>query len=250
MACVWRVAKEGRRGMKTRSEGGEEQQKQKKKGQGIDRLFYPVTRMLCAMPCTPCTATTHIFGLDGWTHSDRGNARWSLSVGQLQACPTPPTCASAASQISIPGSEAHSPLRFLPSFSFPPPLMLLHYATRVARVRQLLLTPTLPLPRRPFFFSTTAHHFRSLQEDRSKFSGSLITPTEDTQSESDSESTLTNQTVTPVSVSFTVSPPPTFAFLKPTPVVLLTAPFGGNWYVTIQWAQQQHRRLRQTSASF
>ncbi|KAF9343269.1 hypothetical protein BGX34_006990, partial [Mortierella sp. NVP85] len=46
---------------------------------------------------------------------------------------------------------------------------------------------------------------------------------------------LTNQTVTPVSVSFTVSPPPTFAFLKPTPVVLLTAPFGGNWCFRDTW---------------
>ncbi|KAF9974401.1 hypothetical protein BGZ73_002199 [Actinomortierella ambigua] len=36
-------------------------------------------------------------------------------------------------------------------------------------------------------------------------------------------------------VSCTVSPPATEAFLKPTPVVLLTGPFGGNWCFRDTW---------------
>ncbi|KAG0084477.1 hypothetical protein BGZ92_009846 [Podila epicladia] len=39
----------------------------------------------------------------------------------------------------------------------------------------------------------------------------------------------------PESVACTVSPPDTYAFLKPTPVVLLTGPFGGNWCYRDTW---------------
>ncbi|KAG0024004.1 hypothetical protein BGZ82_010599 [Podila clonocystis] len=39
----------------------------------------------------------------------------------------------------------------------------------------------------------------------------------------------------PESVACTVSPPETYAFLKPTPVVLLTGPFGGNWCYRDTW---------------
>jgi hypothetical protein len=47
------------------------------------------------------------------------------------------------------------------------------------------------------------------------------------------EPTSTNLSNPPSSVSCTISPPSTYAFLKPTPVVLLTGPFGGNWYPII-----------------
>ncbi|KAI1320603.1 hypothetical protein EDD11_000125 [Mortierella claussenii] len=39
----------------------------------------------------------------------------------------------------------------------------------------------------------------------------------------------------PESIACTVSPPSTYAFLKPTPVVLLTGPFGGNWCFRDTW---------------
>lgn len=117
-------------------------------------------------------------------------------------------------------------------------LMLPRFAPRLLSHSQILRpVPLGALPRYPVFFSTTARRFNAgspgQDNSRTRFPEAVVAPTDDTESES--ESTLSNQIVTPVSVSFTVSPPPTISFLKPAPVVLLTGPFGGNWYVSNQW---------------
>ncbi|KAG0273373.1 hypothetical protein BGZ95_010806, partial [Linnemannia exigua] len=96
-----------------------------------------------------------------------------------------------------------------------------------------------PFPRRPVFFSSTA---------RSCYSTASTTPPSDLAPGTDAsgantaqpvseEPTPTNLTNPPDSVSCTVSPPPTYAFLKPTPVVLLTGPFGGNWCFRETWQE-------------
>ncbi|KAF9957317.1 hypothetical protein BGZ70_009545 [Mortierella alpina] len=51
----------------------------------------------------------------------------------------------------------------------------------------------------------------------------------------ESEPVPTNLDNPPEAVACTVSPPTTYAFLKPTPVVLLTGPFGGNWCFRDTW---------------
>ncbi|KAF9987706.1 hypothetical protein BGZ75_000233 [Mortierella antarctica] len=51
----------------------------------------------------------------------------------------------------------------------------------------------------------------------------------------ESEPIPTNLDNPPEAIACTVSPPTTYAFLKPTPVVLLTGPFGGNWCFRETW---------------
>ncbi|KAF9916140.1 hypothetical protein BX616_004522 [Lobosporangium transversale] len=95
-------------------------------------------------------------------------------------------------------------------------------------------------PRHPVFFSTTAKHWSStppLTPPLQKESTDNSTQnTSQLQSKLEYPSpTPTNLDNPPESVSCTVSPPSTYAFLKPTPVVLLTGPFGGNWCFRDTW---------------
>ncbi|KAG0328213.1 hypothetical protein BGZ99_005879 [Dissophora globulifera] len=92
-------------------------------------------------------------------------------------------------------------------------------------------------PRHPAFFSTTARHANTPPPTPLGSDAPKVTDMELAQeSESESASTLTiNLDNPPESISCTVSPPETYAFLKPTPVVLLTAPFGGNWCFRDTW---------------
>ncbi|KAF9310638.1 hypothetical protein BGZ91_007043 [Linnemannia elongata] len=126
--------------------------------------------------------------------------------------------------------------------------MLQQLAPRLSsQARLLLRNPTVasasasPFPRRPVFFSSTA---------RSWYSSSTTTSTPPSDTEAPAATTTASQTVhqepeptptnlsnPPSSVSCTISPPSTYAFLKPTPVVLLTGPFGGNWCFRETWQE-------------
>ncbi|KAF9207023.1 hypothetical protein BGZ49_001359 [Haplosporangium sp. Z 27] len=96
--------------------------------------------------------------------------------------------------------------RFVPSLS--------------TQARHTLLKPSI-FPCQPRFFSATARRFNNISTE--------TTADENT----DEEPTPTNLDSHPKSISCTVSPPPTYAFLKPTPVVLLTGPFGDTWQATL-----------------
>ncbi|KAF9431660.1 hypothetical protein BGZ76_011861 [Entomortierella beljakovae] len=104
---------------------------------------------------------------------------------------------------------------------------MLQYAPRLtAQIRQKFLKPIV-FPRRPLFFSTTARHFTN---------GHDSTITGNTANEEvDEKPTPTDLESHPDSISCVVTPPETYAFLKPTPVVLLTGPFGGNWCYRDTW---------------
>lgn len=100
-----------------------------------------------------------------------------------------------------------------------------------AHARSLGLSPNLitrsvytPFPRRPAFFSTTCMRMNSTTTTTS--TSSTSSPDNETNDAPPAPSNLDSH---PESVACTVSPPDTYAFLKPTPVVLLTGPFGGNW---------------------
>ncbi|KAF9576915.1 hypothetical protein EC968_000040 [Mortierella alpina] len=128
--------------------------------------------------------------------------------------------------------------------------MLQQFVPRVsAEARLFLLRGTSPflgaLPRRPAFFSTTARR-RNADIPPPERSGTAATGAaaattaksaaaapEATAAES--EPVSTNLDNPPEAVACTVSPPTTYAFLKPTPVVLLTGPFGGNWCFRDTW---------------
>ncbi|KAF8935042.1 hypothetical protein BGZ47_010099 [Haplosporangium gracile] len=127
--------------------------------------------------------------------------------------------------------------------------MLQQFAPRLsAQARPFLRNATVasasasPFSRRPVFFSSTARSWYS------SFSTTATTPPSDSQTPpatttafhsvtEESEPTPTNLNNPPSSVSCTISPPPTYAFLKPTPVVLLTGPFGGNWCFRETWQE-------------
>ncbi|KAF9960335.1 hypothetical protein BGZ72_007276 [Mortierella alpina] len=101
------------------------------------------------------------------------------------------------------------------------------------------------LPRRPAFFSTTARRGYSdiPPAERSGTAAAAAAATTVAKSSvaasgaagAESEPMPTNLDNPPEAVACTVSPPTTYAFLKPTPVVLLTGPFGGNWCFRDTW---------------
>ncbi|KAG9323612.1 hypothetical protein KVV02_006901 [Mortierella alpina] len=113
----------------------------------------------------------------------------------------------------------------------------------------LLLRGTSPflgaLPRRPAFFSTTARRCNpdmppAERSGTAATAAAATTIAKSTAAASEaagaeSEPIPTNLDNPPEAVASTVSPPTTYAFLKPTPVVLLTGPFGGNWCFRETW---------------
>ncbi|KAF8926799.1 hypothetical protein BGZ58_010903 [Dissophora ornata] len=115
-----------------------------------------------------------------------------------------------------------------------------------AHARQLLRSSSQAgnaFPRNPVFFSTTARQFSntppltqgsdSTTTPIQPTAETVVEPTENT--EQAPTPTPTNLGNLPESITCTVSPPSTYAFLKPTPVVLLTGPFGGNWCFRDTW---------------
>ncbi|KAF9115462.1 hypothetical protein BGX27_007715 [Mortierella sp. AM989] len=114
--------------------------------------------------------------------------------------------------------------------------MLPRFTPRMfAQVRQQFLRPSI-FPHRPLFFSTTARQFSaSPTEPGSPITAAPSNPSETNPEDTEQEPTPTNLNSHPDSISCTVAPPPTYAFLKPTPVVLLTGPFGGNWCYRDTW---------------
>ncbi|KAK3835461.1 MAG: hypothetical protein J3R72DRAFT_477528 [Linnemannia gamsii] len=124
--------------------------------------------------------------------------------------------------------------------------MLQQFAPRLSAQARLFLrnasaASASPFPRQPIFFSSTA---RSCYSTASTTPPSDPTPATDASATNTTvvqpaseEPTPTNLANPPSSVSCTVSPPATYAFLKPTPVVLLTGPFGGNWCFRETWQE-------------
>ncbi|KAG0251017.1 hypothetical protein BG011_007900 [Mortierella polycephala] len=113
--------------------------------------------------------------------------------------------------------------------------MLHQFAPRLAtQARTLFQKGALgAFPRHPVFFSTSARHFKNAPSGTT-----IVEETKSTTSASEvnePEPTPTNLDNPPETVSCTVGPPSTYAFLKPTPVVLLTGPFGGNWCFRDTW---------------
>ncbi|KAF9102994.1 hypothetical protein BGX29_003932 [Mortierella sp. GBA35] len=127
-------------------------------------------------------------------------------------------------------------------------------------LRNAAVASTSPFPRRPVFFSSTARSWSSATtappSDHPPATTETVATTTTTtntvfQPESDLEPTPTNLSNPPSSVSCTISPPPTYAFLKPTPVVLLTGPFGGNWCFRETWqASLADQGYQSTSIEF
>ncbi|KAF9145531.1 hypothetical protein BGX30_008323 [Mortierella sp. GBA39] len=123
--------------------------------------------------------------------------------------------------------------------------MLQQLAPRLsAQARLLLRNPTVasasasPFPRRPVFFTSTARSWYSTTTaPPSDTQAPAATTTASQAVNEESEPTPTNLSNPPSSVSCTASPPSTYAFLKPTPVVLLTGPFGGNWCFRETWQE-------------
>ncbi|KAF9188977.1 hypothetical protein BGZ50_001010 [Haplosporangium sp. Z 11] len=119
--------------------------------------------------------------------------------------------------------------------------MLHQFAPRLAtQARTLFQKGALgAFPRHPVFFSTSARHFKNAPSGTTIVEDTMpaTTANKDTSSSqvNESEPTPTNLDNPPETVSCTVGPPPTYAFLKPTPVVLLTGPFGGNWCYRDTW---------------
>ncbi|KAF9149752.1 hypothetical protein BG015_008428 [Linnemannia schmuckeri] len=124
--------------------------------------------------------------------------------------------------------------------------MLQQFAPRLsAQARLFLRNATIasvsasPFPRRPVL-SSTARSWYSSSTTTTPPSDSPILPATTTAFQpvtEESEPTPTNLNNPPSSVSCTISPPSTYAFLKPTPVVLLTGPFGGNWCFRETWQE-------------
>ncbi|KAF9933306.1 hypothetical protein FBU30_005890 [Linnemannia zychae] len=120
--------------------------------------------------------------------------------------------------------------------------MLQHFAPRLSSQARFLfknvaIAPSSPFPRRPVFFSFTAKSRYSTTVPPSNPTTTTTEPatTVFKATIEESEPAHTNLSSRSSSSSCTVSPPPTYAFLKPTPVVLLTAPFGGNWCYRDTW---------------
>ncbi|KAG0284880.1 hypothetical protein BGZ96_010800 [Linnemannia gamsii] len=125
--------------------------------------------------------------------------------------------------------------------------MLQQLAPRLSTQARLLLrnataASASPFPRRPVFFSSTARSWYSSSTTTTTTPPSVTkAPTGQTADSpavsEEPEPTPTNLSNPPSSVSCTISPPSTYAFLKPTPVVLLTGPFGGNWCFRETWQE-------------
>ncbi|KAG0204412.1 hypothetical protein BGX28_003628 [Mortierella sp. GBA30] len=124
--------------------------------------------------------------------------------------------------------------------------MLNQFTPRVAlHARQFLRgsAVTGAFPRRPVFFSTAARSFSKAEQPAERsgastasadINGAAVDAAGATTG-AEPEATPTNLDNPPDAISCTVAPPPTYAFLKPTPVVLLTGPFGGNWCFRDTW---------------
>ncbi|GJJ70017.1 DNA polymerase delta subunit 3 [Entomortierella parvispora] len=112
--------------------------------------------------------------------------------------------------------------------------MIPRITSRVATHPSLLLRPfsriTSPFPHRPLFFSTTARKCNA-----STPPSETAPASSGTDGTAEQEQVPTDLDSHPDSISCTVCPPSTYAFLKPTPVVLLTGPFGGNWCYRDTW---------------
>ncbi|KAF9407348.1 hypothetical protein BGZ94_002744, partial [Podila epigama] len=93
--------------------------------------------------------------------------------------------------------------------------------------------PMSPFPRNPIFLSTNC--IRKYSTTSTFKSSETSSAQEFTPAQDDAAPATTSLDHHPESISCTISPPETFAFLKPTPVVLLTGPFGGNWCYRDTW---------------
>ncbi|KAG0339142.1 hypothetical protein BG004_006939 [Podila humilis] len=125
--------------------------------------------------------------------------------------------------------------------------MLPHLSRLAVYAANLRLTPQLVarshhphFPKNAAFFSIAGLRWNSTTASTissSTLSSATMAPvtTESSKGNKDAPPASSNLDSHPESVSCTVSPPDTFAFLKPTPVVLLTGPFGGNWCYRDTW---------------
>ncbi|KAF9583821.1 hypothetical protein BGW38_008410 [Lunasporangiospora selenospora] len=115
--------------------------------------------------------------------------------------------------------------------------MLHPLASRWVQPARTFLRASHAFPRNPIFLSFTPRHLsvssRSLKDTTPSNSPDQNPTVASTDSSSPESPPQTNLEHSLAAVSCTVSPPATFAFLKPTPVVLLTGPFGGNWQVLV-----------------
>ncbi|KAF9173977.1 hypothetical protein BGX21_002763 [Mortierella sp. AD011] len=133
--------------------------------------------------------------------------------------------------------------------------MLQRFIPRLStQARQHFLRPSV-FPRHPVFFSTTARQFNSLPTEPGSTNATTSKPSEHvagtTVGNTEEEPTPTDLESHPASISCTVSPPETYAFLKPMPVVLLTGPFGGNWCFRDTWqASLADQGYQSTSIEF